>query len=205
MLRSFLVSFVVSASLIFAGSHYLPESNYSQVRDATHQLTSEFGSCSAVAIAPNTLLTAAHCDSPELKVGGLLAVVVKKNEEKDLMLVYVAGLNSPYLSVAKAMPNVDEKVVMAGFPLGVGEVVTEGRLQSLTDRAPAFLALVTAQGVFGNSGGPVVVRRGMSYEVVGIVSRIIVAPVNMGMFDIPNIVPHLILVVNVDAIKAFVE
>jgi S1-C subfamily serine protease len=208
MLRSFTTvvsSVVLSLSLVVGFAHYVPDAGYSQVREATHQLVSEFGSCSAVAIKPDVLLTAAHCDAPELRVGRLNGVVVKKDESKDLMLVYVAGLNSQVLSVAKAMPGLDEKVALAGFPLGVGEVVTEGRVQSLTTLAPDHLALVSAPGVFGNSGGPVVVRRGMHYEVVGVVSMIVVAPISMGMFAIPNIVPHLMLVVNATAINSFLS
>ncbi len=208
MFRSFtstLMSALVSVCLMVGLFHYTPTNSFASIRQATWELRNEFGTCSAVAISPSVLLTAAHCDGPGMSVNGIQATLLKKDPSVDLMMVYVLGLNSPYLKVAKDQPGVDEKVLMSGFPLGVGEVVTEGRVQAITSEAPKHYMLVTSQGVFGNSGGPVVVRRGMHYEVVGIASVIMVATVGAGMFVIPNIVPHLMGVVNTKAINEFIK
>jgi S1-C subfamily serine protease len=197
-LSTFLIALFTSASVVVGASHYTPTDSLWQVRQATLEVN---GGCSGVAIAPKLVLTAAHCFKDEADVEGQKAVVIKLDEAKDLMLLYVDGANYRFLKVARYAPSVDEKVAVVGFPLGVGEVVTEGRVQDITSHAPDNLMLVSADIVFGNSGGPVVVRRGMSYEVVGIAHAVIVIPVGMG----GSVITHLGLAVNTATIKNFLE
>ena len=203
---SIVVSVVASFALLFAATHFFPIANYSQVRDSTVLVSNAIGMCSGVVVSKVHVLTAAHCDVGVLKVDGRPAYKVKKNEKADLMLL-VTTTDKPALPVAKTRPNVDEKVVMSGYPLDIGAVVTEGRMQELFERTPnsEHYMLVSAPGVFGNSGGPVVVRNGLHYEVVGIVSAVAVTALNMGMFAMPNLVPHLMFVVDTDTINKFIE
>ena len=205
-LTTILVSVFVSLTLLFAATHFFPIANYKQVRDSTVRVSTARGMCSGVVISKVHVLTAAHCDGDNLKVDGRPAYKVKKNEKADLLLL-VTSTDKPALPVAKTRPTLDEKVVMSGYPLDIGAAVTEGRMQELFQRTPnsEHYMLVSAPGVFGNSGGPVVVRRGMSYEVVGIVSAVAVAALDMGMFAMPNLVSHLMFAVNTETINKFLE
>lgn len=182
-----------------------PES-YAQLRQATWQLTTEEGTCSAVKLKEKDLvLTAAHCDGPDMKVGGLKAVVLKKNDAADLMLVYVRGLPGEGIAVASKRPNVDSKVVLVGFPLGVGKFLTEGRVQELGTEVKKDLPhhfAVSAPGVFGNSGGPVFSLENGMFKIVGIASLVGITPV--GGF-VPNVVTHLNFPVSTEVIQEFLK
>ena len=208
-LTTIFVSVFVSLTLLFAATHFFPIANYNQVRDSTVRVSNSLGMCSGVVISKVHVLTAAHCDGPNLKVDGRPAFVLKKNEKADLLLL-ITITDKPALPIAATRPSLDEKVAMSGYPLDVGEVVTEGRMHRFTQPSvPEFMSehymLVTSPGVFGNSGGPVVVRKGLSYEVVGIVSRVGIAALDMGMFSMPNIIPHISFVVNTETINKFLE
>lgn len=175
---------------------------FSQLRQATYQLIGDEATCSAVVIAPEKVLTAAHCDQPGMKVDGKPATSIRKNETADLMLLFVDGLGCPCVPVAKELPKVDQRVFTIGFPLGLGKVMTEGRMQELTNPNPEFAhyMLVTSPVVFGNSGGPVfAMNEQYEYRVVGVVSALAVASLGF----IPNIVPHLGFAVNTDVINGF--
>lgn len=203
MLRSLtniVLSVVLAVSAVVGMKHYVTD-NYSLVRQATVLVdVGGEGSCSGVAIEKNLVLTAAHCFADKLKVNGQDAVVLKRDVKKDLMLL-VVKLDVPTLAVAKDRPAVDTKVALAGYPLGIAQVVTEGRLQAspsepyLVERGHM---VVTSQGIFGNSGGPVVARRGMSYEVVGIASA-------LPMVGFGSPVTHLMLVASTESINEFLK
>lgn len=195
MLKLFL-SVILSISLITVGAHYVPEANFNTVRQATWIVDTGLGMCSGVLVAPKHLLTAAHCDGPELKVGSKPARKVFKDDKNDLMLLIVE-VEGPTIPLANKRPAIDEKVIMVGYPLGMGQVATEGRVQKVVDESIGHMLLISAPGVFGNSGGPVVVRRGLHYEVVGIASALAITPV-FGM--IPNIVTHLVIVADVQTL-----
>jgi hypothetical protein len=173
------------------------DANYQTIRDATWQIMSEESSCSAVAIQPDLLVTAAHCDFPNATVDGKAVVVVKKDTAVDLMFIHVLGLNSPTLPLATKSLTMDQKVILAGFPMGVEEVVTEGRNQGRVDKLGRPLLLVTALGIFGNSGGPLVVLEDGEYKIAGIASALIGAGFQA--------VTHLILVVPTESIEALLR
>lgn len=173
------------------------ETSYQTIRDATWQIKSEYSSCSAVAIKPDLLLTAAHCDFPGATIEGKPVVVVKKNEAADIMVIYVLGLNSPALALASRNPAVDQKVMLAGFPMGVGEVVTEGRMQGINTHFDKPFSLVTALGIFGNSGGPMLVLEDGEYKVAGITSALVGAGFQA--------ITHLVLTVPLEEINKILE
>ena len=201
MLRSFVAVLAVlalsSCSSLSVKEPTYQRQTFTDIRASTVQVTTSEGGCSGVVISPIKVLTAAHCDGPELKVDGQPAVVVKKNDKADLMLL-ITITDKPAMDVAAARPEVDEVLALSGYPLGMGLVITQGRLQELLVAELPHHMLVSTPGVFGNSGGPCVVfnyetRR---YEVVGIASM--VAMVGWGA---P--VTHLLLVVNTETIREF--
>lgn len=196
-------------SFFVAGCALLPEvvtprvSTFAQLRQATYQLIGDEGSCSAVLIAPEKALTAAHCDQTNLKINGKSAILIKKNETADLMLLFVDNLECPCVPIASSFPALDTFVATIGYPLGLGQVLTEGRVQDLTIDVPeaAHVFLITSPVVFGNSGGPVFAKENGEYRVVGILSGVAVA--SLGGF--PNLVTHLAFAVRTDVIQGFLK
>lgn len=199
MLRSFIVA--VSTLLFLSGcANVVPvpvKESFQELRDVTVFIETDMGSCSGVVVAPLHVLTAAHCDGEGMKVEGKPAIVLKKDVEKDLMLVMTL-ITGPSLPIASQRPDVDTKLFQIGFPHGIGEVVTEGRMQEMKVTDLPYHMLVSTLGSFGNSGGPIVVRTAEGYALVGISSMVAVAG-----FQSP--VTHLQLVVNTETIKEFVK
>lgn len=155
----------------------------------------ESGSCSGVVVAPVHVLTAAHCQNATLSVDGKPARIIKISTEADLMLLEVE-VGWPGVKVADKQPDADSKIYTIGFPLSVGQVLTEGRVQVADHReiGPHDM-LVSSPVVFGNSGGPVM---DANMQLVGIVSK--VAVVGFG-----SVVTHLAVVVNTETIKEFLK
>ena len=195
----YILSLVASIFLGTVGvSSYNFHTGFDQIRAATWQLTGEQGTCSAVAIKPDVLLTAAHCDQKDMLINGKTAIKVKKDESTDLMLLYVPTLNSPVVSVADESPEQDTPVVASGYPLGQGPHLTEGRMQY---KEEGGYMRTTTPIVFGNSGGGMFAFDGFSYKLVGINSAIAVAPI--GFFPIP--VFHMSRVSSTEAIQEFLK
>lgn len=199
-------------TLVLSACSYLPiklsdQATIGFLRQATHELTSQDGSCTVVMVMPETALTAAHCIGNELKVNGYNAVVLKINHTADLALLGVAGQMCPCVPIAETNPKQDEYVAVIGYPLDLGQVVTEGRVQGLLPDTiehvrAKYLMLITAPVIFGNSGGPVfALNDKYEFRVVGIVSAVAVA--EMGFIGIP--IPHLAFAVNTDTVRTFVS
>lgn len=152
--------------------------------------------CSGVMVAPGVLLTAAHCFSPS---DTPLDEVIKMDKDVDLMLVKAPQLDCPCAPIAKTSA-VDDIVHAVGFPLMSGvQVLTSGRIQSLTLEKPGFM-MISAPVIFGNSGGGIFNSDG---ELVGIASSVAVYAV--GFDGIPHIVPHMGSATNLETIKEFLE
>lgn len=203
LLRNILLSFVVSAVAIVGFVHYTPSANFSQIRQSTVMLQiGDSGVCSGAYIKPQIILTAAHCDGGPIKVNGWNAVVLKKDVKKDLMLLYVGREGIP-LAIAEKAAAVDSPVQAVGYPAGVGQMVTEGRIQGpVVEKDIKGYTLFSAPVAPGNSGGPIVRRNGLSYEIVGIVSAGYILPLG-GMF--PNMVYHIAFMVDADDINKFIN
>lgn len=191
---SYVAVLVVSVAAIIGLYPSKPTEDFTQVRQATWALHLKgvepfWGApidadiCSGVAIKPDLLLTAAHCDVSDkipgsvLTVDGKTTIVVKKDVNKDLMMLFVPDLNSPYVPVGTYVPLQDSPVVLVGYPLGLTQFVTEGRVQGSVELPegiadhplPKFLA-VSALGEPGNSGGGLFQLVDGKYVLVGITS-----------------------------------
>jgi S1-C subfamily serine protease len=177
-----------------------------EMKDESGKVT---GSCSGVFISAHVLLTAAHCDSEKLGIHGEGdAVKIRKDETKDLMLVFVEK-NTKHVPIRRIANDaeIDAKVVTVGYPLGMVQAVTEGRVQGgvildgippeILERVSGYI-VITSPIIFGNSGGPVFIETNEGYKLVGIVSALRVVG-----FGTP--ITHLGLAVGPDAILKFLN
>lgn len=182
---SVVLSVVLSLGAVLGYVH-INTVDFTQLRQMTKQLATADGTgfCSSVVVGPEMVVTAAHCDieGQPIYINGVQAKIVKKDVKQDLLLLHVPSLKGAPLEVGRAV--MDEVVYVVGFPLEAGQVVTQGRAQSVVDGSQIF----TAPIIFGNSGGPVFVVRHGQPVLVAIVSRGTLVPL-MGMF--PARVGHL--------------
>lgn len=134
------------------------------------------------------VLTAAHCDVTEFltqngimdakfKIAGHPYTIVKKDVSKDLMLLYVPDLVSPYIEVASKNPVRDQDVTVVGYPFGLTQFVTEGKFQDdvkLDDpmaQGPDASFIATQAPISpGNSGGGLFVKEGGKFKLAGVAS-----------------------------------
>ena len=154
-------------------------------------------SCSGVMVAKGLLLTAAHCD-----VGITKYDIVKKDEEKDLMLVRYEPKEPYGIAPLGASPEVGDVVRAVGYPLAIGvQYTTTGAVQDVVmdevADAPFFKFLMAASTpvIFGNSGGGLFNANG---ELVGIASRL--ASVGYG-----SPVTHMGFFVNTETMLQFLK
>jgi S1-C subfamily serine protease len=199
------ISVVLSVAVILGLVHSVPKAqvapikqlNISDMRAFTWQMFTDQGTCSGAMIAPNKYLTNAHCYGENMQVDGKTAVVIKKDEDKDLMLLLV-DKECPCVPVATSDLPIDTPIYVIGFPLGISEYITEGRLQNFAPFPYNHLRLVSAPIIFGNSGGPVVAVVDGKYQLVGTATAVLV----IGGF-LP--VPHLGVVTTTKAVNDFLD
>lgn len=171
------LSVVLSVSAV-AGYDVLSKNDagqFTELRDATWQINvGDLGHCTGTFIKPQVMLTAAHCgpEGIELSVDGHKAVVLKKNEKLDLMLLFVP-MESSYIPVGSPEDVMqDELAVVVGYPLNMPEFATEGRIQGLTDLDGDPRMAVSAPVMFGNSGGGVFTKEKGKWVLSGVVSAV---------------------------------
>lgn len=152
-------------------------------------------SCSAVTVAFETLMTAAHClDGLEGKQfiitkDGIAHEVygAKRSQSADLAIIYARDAYCPCATVAG--PRVGEDVVVVGYPKGKYDPSVTGRVAGLPIAAEFFEYLFgpkpadaewpidypyatyvwqTGQLISGHSGGGMFVKRGDAWFLVAI-------------------------------------
>ena len=203
---------IVGLVLVLAACVAVPNvghtDGYQAVRDVTYKINIGGGTCSAVAVSPTELLTAAHCINEVGQVVGVFdqeidqdvfigtAIAVKDQEDVDLaLLVLEEGKTfNVYASVASREPLRDEIVVVVGYPLSIQEVLTVGRWQGYSDGQQ----LITAQAIYGNSGGPMFIIQDGKFVLAGIASRVLVLD-----YGLP--IPYLTLFITLDNIQVFLD
>ena len=146
-------------------------------RDSIFQLRAETHTCSAFAIAPGRILTAAHCKSTDIvlidsKGREFTARVIKEDKAKDLLLLE-APTNAPALDIwndfwqGGLVPGTE--IIALGYPGYYGSYTWEHGYVKEIREMPAFGEVVVSKDISfpGLSGGAVIdIRRG---KVVGMV------------------------------------
>lgn len=200
--------FIVAAlSVALAACSFLPKADDpATMRAATvHIQIGDSGTCSGVVIAPETVLTAAHCvegGKDVLHVGDKPVGAVRADPGKDIAVLRVAGVACPCVPVASQSPLRDTPVTIVGYPMNLAQILTEGRFMGrITDPdAPDEIKprmVATAPVAFGNSGGPVFAYQDGKLRVVGIVSAL------RGSGPYTGPIWHLALLVSVETIREF--
>jgi S1-C subfamily serine protease len=120
------------------------------------------------------ILTAAHCEGPNLYADQTVAKVLWKDTKKDIMILEVADLNRPAVVLAEHNPKIGEEVASYGYgfalerPMFRTAHVADDKTYIPEDGIGGPLIVIDAGFVGGQSGGPVV---NASSEVVSIVQR----------------------------------
>jgi hypothetical protein len=117
-----------------------------------------------------------------------LQVILADDKDSDLArLVAFTNAPVPFLRLAQQHPQVGDRIVVIGSPMGLDETVTDGIVSAVpeeregqSDLEPATLQ-VTAAISEGSSGGPVVNARG---EVIGVATAFMREGENLG-FAVP--------------------
>jgi len=192
---------------MFGTGTWLESRSFDLPRQTVHyiEIGEKIGTCSGVAVSENLVLTAAHCTSAldndkttKIKVSGKEAKVIRKDRENDLALLEV-GVGCPCSPLAASSPELDDRLIAVGWPLGKAEVVTEGRYQGLAEFYDRSVSFTTVPMSFGNSGGGLFKYNWFTgrWELVGITVGI--AGANLGYIGIP--VFHLTLSTPIETIR----
>ena len=171
----FLLTSTLAAALVLTGLHqmfwrHIPLSTPAEY---VYRIDGMMGSCSGVMVAPQRMLTAAHClNLMDLKVDGKDALVLKQNSYNDLALLQVA-LDCPCVPLSETQFT---DVTVVGFPMGLVKLIVDGTYISvLQSDNPMVLeyngfAVYRANIEGGFSGGGVFQFKDGKWYLVGIVS-----------------------------------
>lgn len=141
-------------------------------RGAVVQIRSGESSCSAVRIAPNTFLSAAHCfgGGDPMKLDGVEVKVLRTDPVKDMAVFTVPKQPCPCIPLADDNPKQDTAVVAVGYPYGFGQIATMGLVQGYGGDLAEFM-VSTPNIAPGNSGGGIFARSTDGrWVLVGVVS-----------------------------------
>jgi serine protease Do len=158
----------------------------SDMRESIVYIESKLGSCTGFVIDNDRdfVLTAAHCDGPEMYVDLAPAKVRAKDVKNDLMVLHVEGIDRPAMKLAAKNPRVGDAVASYGYGFGLEQPLFRQAHVSATEvningtgGVGNYVAL-DANFIPGQSGGPVV---NMQNEVVLIVQLGSSAGVGLGV------------------------
>jgi S1-C subfamily serine protease len=145
-----------------------------KLKESILYVESKVGSCSSSVIDSERdyILTAAHCDGPELFVDQTPAKVVAKDVKSDLMVLEVKGDEHPALKLALKNPVTGQEVATFGYGFGLEQPLfrTHHVSNDETQIPELPYRYITVDSAFipGQSGGPIVDLNG---NIVGIVQR----------------------------------
>ena len=174
-LAYFAVGTFLAAAFMLGTTHaYADHPVRAIVAASVHKMHEEGRGCSAVMIAPERALTAAHClamESPSVSIGGYDYPVMEgyAASPRDVAVLIIPGAPCPCVPVADTPLAIGDFVAVAGYPLSIALTVTYGEMQArvlLPEDGQEYL-LVTALATSGHSGGGVFNQYG---ELAGIIT-----------------------------------
>ena len=222
-MKQLVASILIGFTLALNGcSLFVKTKDWNAVSDVTYSIgNKDEAFCTATRISQNELLTAAHCvvnqdPAEEIAVrdGGTIvgtAMVQRVNtgsEQPDLAIlwVYFQKDNGQIAPLASSNALRGEVVVVGGYPMGIGEVLTEGVSQALVTTSEGKMLLHTAQATYGNSGGGVFVYRMGTWQLVGVTSQFATAQPVFTPYGVGKVgVNYLGLAVAQSEIKVFLD
>ena len=143
----------------------------SVIRVTSHDAWGE-GTCSGFVIAPQRVMTAAHCIADKMLADGKDAVVVKVDKHYDLALLRVDKLLKPSITLRDRPVERFEGLIAIGYGYGWTRLsvleVQAFLINNAVEEDGAVGIIVQGSYIGGMSGGPVVDKSGL---VVGIVQR----------------------------------
>jgi S1-C subfamily serine protease len=172
-MKKLLSNLFLSLSLAFSPVLMAEEFSYSLPRQVVQMLTGPFSSCSAVVVAPERALTAAHCIGAAELLNGKKVEVLRVLSDSDLMLLKVPGLECPCVPIGNE-PVLDSDVAAVGYAAGLHQVLTKGTYQGkftspLVPDSEGFLVFTSiAEGGF--SGGGIFQKQHGKWKLVAITS-----------------------------------
>jgi len=189
----------------------------SNTRSALSSVVKINNNCSAIVINGDRLLTAAHCvkDDKNKKgsfkfeeyTGTVLASqqeyfydFIKSDEKKDLALLSIRdkSLDLPVINIASSLKaNEGDEVFAIGYPGGYIRTITSGLYNGKQVLGEIIRTRSTPAIFGGNSGGALLQRTGVSYELIGVTSAVLTAGLQT--------VPHMNLSVTLEDIKEFLK
>ena len=192
---------IITLFVAFGATHVYKHSlSYDAPRSYTYQLVSNHGAGSAVMIAHNLGITAAHVTGPMgdgFTMAGKPIKVLRYDDKLDLTLFEV-DITCPCAPLG-SLPEEDSFLIAVGYPLGVGQYVTEGRMQTI--HLADIKLETTVPIMFGNSGGGLYAFQDWQWKLVGIMSQ--VHGTNLGFFGVP--VPTMSRAVPITNILEFIH
>jgi S1-C subfamily serine protease len=176
------MTFLVGYSLLTFAAEWSPIAG--KLSKSVVYIENTHGSCTGFVINADVkvkneddkdyVLTAAHCDGPELYADQAVAKVVFKDTKKDLMVLETANLDRPALHLANDNPKIGEEVASLGYGWGLERPmfrtahVSDDNTYIPEDGIGGPFIVIDAAFVGGQSGGPVINIAG---EVALIVQR----------------------------------
>jgi S1-C subfamily serine protease len=169
-----------------------------------------YGSGTGVAISNRMMLTAGHIadavnSGPSLKLmtNGQELKVFKVDKVRDIALLI--GSFETWIPIADTRAEIDSEIVAVGYPVGIGPVITDGRVMKYDTQGDFRYMLVTTSIAPGNSGGGLFQWRGSledgHYVLVGITVALMAGCNAFGC----NPVHHLTLAADINSIHTLIR